>query len=440
MGNNGGDSAYAAKLAAHLGMAAIPHEGPLFVRTYECAEPFGALPGRYAGPRAACSAIYALITVENFSAMHRLATDELWHFYGGTPLELLLLHPGGRSEVIIVGPDVLAGQHPQLRVPRGVWMGARLLNPAPGAHALIGNTLAPAFDYADYEHGCRAELTAAYPDRAALITALTRGGPAGRPAEPTPRPAARITNPSQAHYDLLLGPRYAWMTGDFAALLARAQGELAAAGLAADGAGLRALDLGAGRGQHALALAQGGWAVTACEPCAPLLEEMRSHFAANGRHVAAAATDILDWITAPDAAPWHAILCLGDTLCHLPDLASVDALLTAAARRLAPGGRLVLTFRDYADPAATGTVRTIPVKSDPARILTCVLHFGPTHVEVHDLFHERRGETWAMHASRYAKVRVDPARVLARLAEAGLATARFPAAGGMAGIVGARTA
>jgi predicted cupin superfamily sugar epimerase/mannose-6-phosphate isomerase-like protein (cupin superfamily) len=181
----------AAKLAAHLGMAAIPHEGPLFVRTYESGEPFGALPPRYAGPRPAYNAIYALITPENFSALHRLATDELWHFYRGNPLELLLLHPGGRSEIVILGPDVLGGQHPQFRVPRGVWMGARLLAPQPGAYALIGNNLTPGFDYADYDPGYRTELIAAYPDRAEIIAALTR-------ADSISRPPATVSTPARA--------------------------------------------------------------------------------------------------------------------------------------------------------------------------------------------------------------------------------------------------
>lgn len=164
----------AARLAAHLGMAPIPHEGPLFVRTYESSETFGALPARYSGPRAGCTAIHAIITAENFSALHRLATDELWFFHAGSPLELLLLHPDGRSEIVVVGADVLAGQRPQVCVPRGVWMGARPLSREPDAYALISNTLSPGFDYADYEPGDRAKLIAAYPDRAAFITALTR--------------------------------------------------------------------------------------------------------------------------------------------------------------------------------------------------------------------------------------------------------------------------
>lgn len=453
----GTESASTEKLAARLGLAPIPHEGPLFVRTYESAEPYGALPPRYTGPRLGYNAIYALITEEKFSALHRLATDEIWHFYGGAALELLLLHPGGRSEIVVLGADVLGGQHPQFRVPRGVWQGARLLAAQPGAHALVGNTLAPAWHEADYEPGYRAELIAAYPDRAGLITALTRDDSIHRPvsnaAADVGHTAAAAANPSRQHYDSLLGPRYAWMTGDFSALVARAETELTAAGLGANtfaastAIGVaRALDLGAGRGQHALALARCGWAVTALEPCAPLRDELVAQFAAEGRRVEAAATSILEWVAdlasvaapASGTAPWHAILCLGDTLCHLPDLGAVARVLDTAAQRLAPGGRLVLTFRDYSDPAATGTVRTIPVKSDSARILTCVLHTGPTHVEVHDLFHERSGETWTLHASRYAKVRIEPAWVRVRLTAAGLAVETFVAASGMIGIVGVR--
>ncbi|MBL9200284.1 MAG: cupin domain-containing protein [Opitutaceae bacterium] len=180
----------AARIAAHLGMAPIPHEGPLFVRTYESDDAFGALPARYAGSRPGCTAIHAIITAENFSALHRLATDELWFFHAGGPLELLLLHPGGRSEIVIIGPDVLGGQRPQACVPRGVWMGARPLARERGAFALISNTLAPGFDYADYEPGHRAELVAAYPDRAEMITALTRDDSIRRPTTGPASPAA----------------------------------------------------------------------------------------------------------------------------------------------------------------------------------------------------------------------------------------------------------
>ncbi len=151
-------------LVAHYGMEPIPREGGLFRRTW--AGPEGP-DGRPAG-----SAIVALLTADDFSALHRLPTDEVWHFYLGDPLELLLLAPDGTSRTAVLGPDVLGGQQPQLTVPARTWMGARVT--AGGAWTFFGCTMAPGFTYADYEHGDAADLTARHPDRAALITELCR--------------------------------------------------------------------------------------------------------------------------------------------------------------------------------------------------------------------------------------------------------------------------
>ncbi len=160
-------------IAAHLGMVPIPHEGPLFAAAYKGGTLAGES-GNRQERKAAYSAIYTLITAERFSAMHRLKSDELWHFYGGTPLELLLLYPDGRSDVVVLGPALLEREYPLFRVPAGVWQGARLVEASVGSYALVGNTLAPAFDYSDYEPGVREELMARYPDRAEQIKALTR--------------------------------------------------------------------------------------------------------------------------------------------------------------------------------------------------------------------------------------------------------------------------
>ncbi|MDR6977137.1 putative cupin superfamily sugar epimerase [Streptomyces sp. 3330] len=151
-------------LVAHYGLEPIPREGGLFRRTW--AGPEG-LDGRPAG-----SAIVALLTADDFSALHRLPTDEVWHFYLGDPLTLLLLAPDGASRTEVLGPDVLGGQQPQLTVPAGTWMGARVA--AGGAWTFFGCTMAPGFTYGDYEHGDAADLTARHPDRAALIADLCR--------------------------------------------------------------------------------------------------------------------------------------------------------------------------------------------------------------------------------------------------------------------------
>jgi predicted cupin superfamily sugar epimerase/quercetin dioxygenase-like cupin family protein len=182
----------AAELIAHYQMAKIPHEGCWFAVTYVSADRLapGALPARYATARVAGTAIYALVTREDFSALHRLATDEIWHHYVGDPIELFLLKPDGSAETVILGPDFKAGQHPQFTVPAGVWMAARPRRDHPEAYALFGCTLAPGFDYADYEPGHRADLQARYPAHAALIAAFTREEPAPTAAPPSAAPAA----------------------------------------------------------------------------------------------------------------------------------------------------------------------------------------------------------------------------------------------------------
>ena len=120
------------------------------------------------------TAIVALITSdpESYSDMHRLANDELWHFYLGDTLELLLLYPGGESELILLGQDVLAGEKLQYLVPAGVWMGAVLKNG--GEYAVFGNTMAPGFTEEDFDIGIEQELLSAWPQRAELISRLTR--------------------------------------------------------------------------------------------------------------------------------------------------------------------------------------------------------------------------------------------------------------------------
>ncbi|WP_405871292.1 cupin domain-containing protein [Streptomyces sp. NBC_00005] len=151
-------------LVAHYGLEPIPREGGLFRRTWEGPE---RADGRPEG-----SAIVALLTGDDYSALHRLPTDEIWHFYLGDPLELLLLAPDGTSGTVVLGPDVLGGQHLQTTVPAGTWMGGRVV--AGGAWTFFGCTMAPGFTYEGYEHGDAAELTARYPSQAGRIAELCR--------------------------------------------------------------------------------------------------------------------------------------------------------------------------------------------------------------------------------------------------------------------------
>jgi hypothetical protein len=158
-----------------------PHkEGGWFAEVYRASEKLAAkaLPPRYSGARSLSTAIYYLITPESFSRLHRLRSDEIFHFYLGDPVEFLLLAPEekgagrhGNGRTVTVGPDILAGQRPLLVVGRGTWQGARLV--AGGKFALLGTTMAPGFEYNDYEEGRRPELGAAFPAFEKIIGELS---------------------------------------------------------------------------------------------------------------------------------------------------------------------------------------------------------------------------------------------------------------------------
>ena len=117
-------------------------------------------------------AIYYMLTPDTFSAMHRLKGDEVYHFYLGDPVEMLMLKPDGSAEALLLGHNVLGGMRVQHTVPGGTWQGSRL---APGGKfALMGTTMAPGFNPQEYEPGQRETLGAQYPAYAPLIAFLTR--------------------------------------------------------------------------------------------------------------------------------------------------------------------------------------------------------------------------------------------------------------------------
>jgi uncharacterized protein len=165
----------AERVIALLELQPLPLEGGHFHETYRAGELIEreCLPPRYAGARPHGSAIYYLLRDDTFSALHRLHSDEVYHFYLGQPVELLLLYSDGHGEIFVLGPDLEAGQRMQLVVPHGVWQGSRLRSTARGHFALLGTTMAPAYDPADFELGERADLLARYPGHAELIRALT---------------------------------------------------------------------------------------------------------------------------------------------------------------------------------------------------------------------------------------------------------------------------
>lgn len=161
-------------IRALFGLQPLPREGGYYAETYRSDEsvPQEALPSRYSGPKPFGTAMYYLLTPDSFSALHRLPTDEGYHFYLGDPVELLQLRPDGSGSVVTLGTDLSAGMRPQVVVPKFVWQGSRL---CPGGRfALLGTTMAPGFDFEDYESAPRDQLLRGFPDFADWIRALTR--------------------------------------------------------------------------------------------------------------------------------------------------------------------------------------------------------------------------------------------------------------------------
>jgi predicted cupin superfamily sugar epimerase len=160
-----------AQLRSLFNFQPIPDEGGFFFSTYhsEMLVP-GSSP--HAPQRLAGSAIYFLLPPGDFSALHRLKEDEIYHYYDGSPIELLQLFPDGTGKVVICGPEFWNGQQPQVVVRHDVWQGSRPTDPK--GYALLGTTMTPGFDPTDFHLGRRDELVKAYPEFARLIRDLTR--------------------------------------------------------------------------------------------------------------------------------------------------------------------------------------------------------------------------------------------------------------------------
>jgi len=127
--------------------------------------------------------------------------------------------------------------------------------------------------------------------------------------------------------------------------------------------------------------------------------------------------------------PYDVIVCLGDTLTHLESPAAVRAAIAGARQLLAPGGQLLLTWRDYTQ-ARHGASRVFLVRGDARRILTCCLQYEAERVEVTDIVHEQSGEGWQMRASAYHKLRLSLPDVEAELGAAGLSLVQSEHASG----------
>ena len=166
------------EIVAALGLAPHP-EGGFYRETYRASDviPREALPPRYAGARAASTAIYFLLRRGEISALHRIASDELWFFHLGAPLTVHVLAEDGTHQAIRLGHDLAGGESPQAMVPAGAHFGARI--EGGGDYALVSCTVAPGFDFADFELPARSELLARFPEHQTLVMALTRAASSG---------------------------------------------------------------------------------------------------------------------------------------------------------------------------------------------------------------------------------------------------------------------
>ena len=158
------------QLIAALGL--VPHaERGFYAETYRATSRVTS-PSR-TGERSASTAIYFLVTDdEPTTSLHRLKSDEIFHLYEGGPLDILQLRPDGHI-VTRLGLDIEEGERPQVVVPAGTWFGTELV--AGASHALVGCTVAPGFEFADFDLADGPELEAEYPEAADRIRRMRRG-------------------------------------------------------------------------------------------------------------------------------------------------------------------------------------------------------------------------------------------------------------------------
>jgi SAM-dependent methyltransferase len=218
------------------------------------------------------------------------------------------------------------------------------------------------------------------------------------------------------HYENLLAPYYSWIFGGIEKKIKENEVFFQSLGLSPSGGG-RAFDLGAGSGFQSIPLARLGFQVSAVDLSPTLLAELTAN--ACGLNIKTFRQDLLDFLSESTERA-ELILCMGDTLTHLESHDRVSELIRLAGKRLEPGGRLILTFRNYMTPLE-GEARFIPVRGDDEKFFTCFLEYFDTFVKVFDIVHERRDGQWAQRISSYRKLRLDPAALVGALANEGFA-------------------
>jgi uncharacterized protein len=156
-----------------LGMQAHP-EGGYYRETFRSADEIqtAGLPARFGGPRACSTAIYFLLESGQFSALHRIQSEEVWHHYTGSGVTIHVIGRDGRLRTHALGPDPETGEAFQVAISAGEWFGATVDDAA--SFALVGCTVAPGFCFEDFQLGERAALVEQYPELRETIERLTR--------------------------------------------------------------------------------------------------------------------------------------------------------------------------------------------------------------------------------------------------------------------------
>lgn len=216
------------------------------------------------------------------------------------------------------------------------------------------------------------------------------------------------------HYEEVLAKHYGWMTGmTFDEKVAEQRDVLRALGIG-PGIGGAAADLGCGNGYQSFALVElGASPVFAFDTSAYLLQELETR---NGAGIVQPVhADICEFGSKIRPRLVQVLVCMGDTITHLPSRGAVGSVFDQAAECMVPGGLLALTFRDFS-AELTGADRIIPVRSESDRIMICALDYSDDKVEVTDVIYSRQGTGWHIEKSCYEKLRLAPEWLAAELA------------------------
>lgn len=237
-----------------------------------------------------------------------------------------------------------------------------------------------------------------------------------------------------SHYQQLLAPVYTWMSGDFESQVDHFHSMLSSHNLLPQDVGA-ALDLGAGHGIQSVAMARAGYRVIAIDFSEHLLTELKRQ--ASALPIQTQLADIRNFRNYP-ALPCELIVCAGDTLTHLDSTNEVEQLIVDIAATLVPGGSTLLSFRNYCSMLPESQ-RTIPVKEDPSRKMTCTLAYEGAKVKVTDTVEENLDGRWKTQQSTYTKLRLDPESVKHMLMACGMQVKMLGPQRGMHTLIGTLT-